>query len=89
MTVVGNRKLQAEHFQNISDLDGDSDDMCNRDSCWDLEAGCMPCWVFRPGSKHSGRCRTCDHLPECHMDQEKGKKAEAEFFAEFGLGGSK
>lgn len=76
--VAGNRKLQADHFQRIADLDGGTtDDMCQRDSCWDRGAGVIPCWVFTVGGGE--RCGVCDHLRECHP--KNGEAEQKAFFA--------
>lgn len=62
----------AAHFQNIVDLDGgDEKGTCKRDSCWKIGAGVVVCYVFRG---HKERCKSCDHLPECHPPADEGQR---------------
>lgn len=70
----------AAHLQNMADLDGGhDDDYCRRESCWDRQAGVIACWTMEAGGK-DGRCRSCDHLPECHSPT--GKADRKRFFDE-------
>lgn len=66
----------AAHLQKIADLDGGhDDDYCRRDSCWDRQAGVIACFLHEEGGE-DGRCRSCDHLPECHEPNRAKAKAD-------------